>query len=584
MAAVLLVACKKYLGEFRVASYSIHGKLTLLRGTLLAALQNVASSAFLDALMGTRFAGWYLSALGATVGQDVYIETIPMVETDLLTLGDRVTLERGAQLVAFTIENGCMDFLEVLVGVDVTIGPSAYVMPGTTLEPRCAVGALSVAMKGDTVLEGTYAEGAPLVHLGRWFDPEAPRPGPDPADEKVFDAMRRDAKLPESIHSLLESATADGAVAKMRQGPPRVALLTGATGFVGGFILRELVERGVKRVYCLVRASTPEEGASRIREQVLHHELFTAASWKKKVEPRLVVLCGDLGAPSLGLSAARLAELADEVDVVINNGALVNVTKGYESMRDANVVAVQNLLRICGSGSTLTPLHQISTVGTLPRGTGQVIKEDLNRDDPSYLGSGYDRTKWVAEHLVKEAGKAGLPVALHRLGRIGGDSTSGGANESDYLMLVLKGCLQLKCFPTNFDFDLNIIPGDKAAGVIVSKALDPGAVGRTYHVTNPDPPAFEVAVQALRELGYEFEEVPYAAWRERLLSCASEDNALRPLEGGFGRVRPPKAVTQLDIDCSNAGIGHNTVSKEHLLRDFAWCEKVGFFPKKLKIP
>lgn len=578
VAALLLVACKHYVGKFTVASYSIHGKLVLLRGTLLAALQNVASGAFLDALMGTRWAGWYLSALGASVGQDVYVDTIPMVETDLLTLEDRVTLGRGAQLIAFTIENGCMDYLQVRIGADVTIGPSAYVMPGATLEPRCAVGALSVVMKGDTIVEGTYAEGAPLVHLGKWFDPEAPRPGPDPADEKVFEAMRRDTKLPEDIRAFMEASTGDGAALTVRHGPPRVALLTGATGFVGGFILRELLERGVKRVYCLVRASSPDEGASRIRKQVLHHELYTATGWDKEVAPRLVVLCGDLGAPRLGLSSATLAELADDVDVVINNGALVNVTKGYESMRDSNVGAVQELLRLCMRGSAVTPLHQISTVGTLPRGSGQVINEDFIREDPSYLGSGYDRSKWVAEHLVKEAGKAGLPVAVHRLGRIGGDSTSGGANESDYCMLVLKGCLQLKCFPKNFDLDLNIVPGNVAAGVIVDKALDTKAVGRTYHVTNPQPPPFEVAVQAIRELGYEFEEVPYAAWRERLLSCASEDNALRPLEGGFGRVRPPRAVMQLDIDCSNAGITTNTITKEQLLRDFAWFMKVGFFP------
>ena len=136
----------------------------------------------------------------------------------------------------------------------------------------------------------------------------------------------------------------------------------------------------------------------------------------------------------------------------------------------------------------------------------------------------------------------------------------------------------MRAFPKDHNFDLNIVPSDVAARVIVDKALDPDAVNQTYHVTNPKSPPFQLAVDTLRDMGYDFEEVPYAVWRERLLSCAGDDNALRPLEMNFGRVRPPKAATVLDVDCKNAGILENTLSKEQMRRDFDWCVKVGFFP------
>jgi len=438
--ALLLVLVKRWLGKFQAESYSMFGEEVLFRLHAATVLYKVAGVAFLDALMGTRWAAWYVSALGARLGQDVYLESLPTVQTDLLSLGDRTCVGQGAQMVSYTVENGCLDFLDINVAADVTVGPRAYVMPSGTLEQRSAVGALSVLAKGETVVAGDYAEGAPLVHLGQWYNPDAPKPGPDPEHAKVVENMQHDAQLPEGI------CPSNVEPLPTKQGPPEVVLLTGATGFVGAFILRELLrpERGVKKVYCLVRAKSPAEGAERIRKQMLHLELCTGKEWKKQYESRVVALPGDLGAPALGLTAATVDMLANEVDVVINNGAYVNVTKGYESMRAANASSVLELLKLCAGGSTVTPLHQISTVGTLPRVSGMFVREDFSTDDPSYLGSGYDQSKWVGERLALEAGRKGMPVALYRLGRIGGDSASGGANESDYCMLILKGMVSLE--------------------------------------------------------------------------------------------------------------------------------------------
>ena len=125
-----------------------------------------------------------------------------------------------------------------------------------------------------------------------------------------------------------------------------------------------------------------------------------------------------------------------------------------------------------------------------------------------------------------------------------------------------------------------------SARIIVDKALDPGSVNKVYHVTNPKAPPFQLAVDTLRSMGYEFEEIPYIAWRERLLKCAGEDNALRPLEIGFGRLPNSQTLTECQVDCRNAGIFENTTTAEQLKRDFTWCVDVKCFPplpKKGKI-
>jgi myxalamid-type nonribosomal peptide synthetase MxaA len=309
--------------------------------------------------------------------------------------------------------------------------PRSNFSAGSVIEAHSALGPLSTAADGETIDEGFYAEGSPLMHVGEWWDPSKSRPTPSEEALQTVEEMKRDAQLADDI--------CPPKAAGVRTKPPETVFLTGATGFVGGYILRELLkpERSIKKVICLVRASSPEAGAERIKQQLIHHELCTSKEWKT-MRPRISVLPGDLGEPSLGLGAATLADLANTVDVIINNGALVNLSKGYSTMKSANVDAVHTLLKVCTEGSAFTSMYQI-TVGTLPRGTGKLVKEDFEKVDPATLGSGYDQTKWVSEQLVLEASKRGLPVALFRLGRMGGDSQSGGANESDYFMLIMKG-------------------------------------------------------------------------------------------------------------------------------------------------
>jgi nucleoside-diphosphate-sugar epimerase/carbonic anhydrase/acetyltransferase-like protein (isoleucine patch superfamily) len=410
--------------------------------TILGASINLASMFFLDYFKGTRWVAYFFKSIGSRIGKDVYLESILGKDFGLVSVEDNVTIGRDAMAVPVVIRDMHLVYKSTTIQAGTTLGPRSNFSAGSVIEAHSALGPLSTAADGETIDEGFYAEGSPLMHVGEWWDPSKSPPTPSEEALQNIKEMKQDAELDDALRPPAQTGAG-------KKTPPETVFLTGATGFVGGYILRELLkpERAVKNVICLVRTSSPEAGAERIKDQLIHHELCTAQEWETSMLPRISVLPGDLGKPNLGLSATTLADLADTVDVILNNGALVNVSKGYPTMRSANVDAVHTLLKLCTEGSAFTSMYQISTVGTLPRGTGRLVTEDFEKMDPANLGTGYDQTKWVSEQLILEASKRGLPVALLRLGRMGGDSQTGGANESDYFMLIIKGKkLVLFCF------------------------------------------------------------------------------------------------------------------------------------------
>jgi FlaA1/EpsC-like NDP-sugar epimerase len=101
-------------------------------------------------------------------------------------------------------------------------------------------------------------------------------------------------------------------------GPERV-LLTGATGFLGSFLLSELLRRTRTDVYCLVRAADAEEGGERLRRVLRAYAL-----WDEELSSRIVPVVGNLSEPLLGLGSRRFEELAGKIDAVYHSGASVN--------------------------------------------------------------------------------------------------------------------------------------------------------------------------------------------------------------------------------------------------------------------
>ena len=105
-------------------------------------------------------------------------------------------------------------------------------------------------------------------------------------------------------------------------GNPITVFLTGATGFLGGFILRSLLSREVvKKVICIVRSSTDAKATERLRQSASDSGVWEEG-WVQTA--RLEVLCGDLDKDAFGLAPQVWGRVTEEADVVLHNGALVS--------------------------------------------------------------------------------------------------------------------------------------------------------------------------------------------------------------------------------------------------------------------
>ena len=340
----------------------------------------------------------------------------------------------------------------------------------------------------------------------------------------------------------------DPALDKARTpGDARNVFLTGATGFLGAFLLHELLSTTEAAVHCLVR---PRADAPPM--QAVETNLSRYGIWQPGWAERIVPVAGDLGEPLFGMDEDGFDALAREVEVVVHAGAVVNLVYPYSALKAANVGGTREVLRLaCRRGAK--PVHHVSTNGVFPKGTG-LCEEDMDLDAlAGGIEDGYGQSKWVAERLVREAAGRGLPASVYRPGNVAGHSATGASNPRDLLGAVLVESLRLGRAPEVEGWSLEMTPVDFVAGAIVRLASEPRMLGGTYHLANPDPPPAREVFDRLEEIGYPLERVPYDEWLDAVNAVArGEDDPV----GDVLRGAAPAAEELVDgntYDDRNAG-------------------------------
>ncbi|PIQ28711.1 hypothetical protein COW36_11910 [bacterium (Candidatus Blackallbacteria) CG17_big_fil_post_rev_8_21_14_2_50_48_46] len=294
------------------------------------------------------------------------------------------------------------------------------------------------------------------------------------------------------------------------------SLITGATGFVGRWLLRQLLEESKGPVHCLVRASSVEEGKKRILKA-----LETTGPLKKDWEKRLIPWCGELEAEQWGLPNPSWKRLALAVDKIFHGAARVHLSEPYDRLRDANLGGTQTALKLQATGRKKI-LHYLSTLSVFV-GTDRNQGEAFEADDLSqtrYLLGGYAQSKWAAEAWLRHTAAQAGPLQIYRLGLITGDTRTGTFPEQDWFQLMTRGLVHLGCLPEDLDaaWALDLTPVDYAARAIfqLAKKAEKTPDLQTFHIANPQPLRLGDWLKAMLSAGIRLEILPRAEWRLRL--------------------------------------------------------------------
>ena len=281
--------------------------------------------------------------------------------------------------------------------------------------------------------------------------------------------------------------------------PPQIGILTGATGFLGKEILRQLLHcASIQKVHCVA-----------VRDESKLAEFSSS--------PKVQIHKGDLQNPLCGLTHENAEAVFIEADVVIHNGADVSFLKSYPSLRLANVASTKELLKL--SLPRRIPFHYVSSVAT-GRITGNEAFPEVSlasSPPPPGFNDNYAATKWASEVFLEKAQAAtGLQIWIHRPSSITGE----GVPELDIMHNLLIFSILTGKVPNSdrWKGTMDFISVEKTAEGILRDVNLPGTLPPVGGVTFKHQaseivvPMAEMQAYLERETGAVFEVVGLREW------------------------------------------------------------------------
>ncbi|MCX7571066.1 amino acid adenylation domain-containing protein [Tumebacillus sp. DT12] len=338
------------------------------------------------------------------------------------------------------------------------------------------------------------------------------------------------------------SAASNPSTGTLPQGPtaPARALLTGATGYLGIYLLRELLLHTDLTVTCLVRAGDEAAAAVRLLERLTWY--FPDADFADHLGDRLHVVVGDIALPRFGLSDADWHLLADETDLIYHAAALVDHYGDPALFQAVNVDGTRHALDLLTLGRPKRFQH-ISTIGVrgIDASTGLFTETDFDRGQT--FDTRYAESKWHAERLVRDARASGAQANIYRLGFVAADATGKYQHniEDNALYGYLRTTLRLGIAPYLPTLKLDFLPVDFIAAAIVRLSLTPASTGETFHLLAPEPITHYDLMRQFQALGYSILLLDPDEFHTTVFDSA-DDHTLTELDGLVGFTDPSRAL------------------------------------------
>jgi thioester reductase-like protein len=278
-------------------------------------------------------------------------------------------------------------------------------------------------------------------------------------------------------------------------------LFTGFPGFIGARLIPRLLELRPDATFeCLVQEKFLAAADSSVAAIAVAHP---------HTRGRIRLATGDITAPGLGLGAGAAKALAKKVTGCFHLAAVYDLAVAKDVGMRINVEGTKNVLEFLGGAPGVRRLDYVSTAYVSGTAVGTYRETDL--DVGQSFKNHYEETKFLAEVAVRESG---LPCAIYRPGIVVGDSRTGETAKFDGPYFALNA-MSLLPSPGAFlrigdgEAEVNLVPVDYVLEAIARLGAWDGAIGKTYHLTDPAPEtALSLADLLAKSIGKSFVFVP----------------------------------------------------------------------------
>ncbi|MGA1867996.1 MAG: thioester reductase domain-containing protein [bacterium] len=289
-------------------------------------------------------------------------------------------------------------------------------------------------------------------------------------------------------------------------------LLTGPTGILGGYILKELLETTDAHIYCIIRARDIAHAQERLAKILISYN--AEKSLLQELQRRVIPLIGDITKKRFGLSKRDYRHLADSIDCTIHIAASTNLVMPYNYLAPINVTGVKNIIDLVLGTRQKYLIHVSSyhVMADVIYRSNFAFKEQDFDVGQKFTKMGYQETKFEGERLVRDASNKGLVWNIIRPGNIFGESGSGlyplemsGAASIFHRLFELIIKSGVAAIGNNY-FD--ITPVDYIAKGIISLGLHRKSFFETYHLLNTDKKRWYEIINIVNEYGYKIKLLP----------------------------------------------------------------------------
>ncbi|SET49288.1 type I polyketide synthase [[Clostridium] polysaccharolyticum] len=370
-------------------------------------------------------------------------------------------------------------------------------------------------------------------------------------------------------------------------------LLLGGTGYLGIYLLKEIVTQTDAQVVLIVRSHKDCDGQTRIYEKFC--EYFGEEIYQI-YQDRWLVLEGDITEQNFGLDYTVYWELAKITECIVNASGKVDHYGEYEAFYEANVETVKQIVAFSKTGCK-KEIHQMSTKGV---GTGKIEGRDsilfteFDTDFGQEFNNYYVDTKHEAEQMLLGLRADGFDVNVYRIGDIVYDSENGHFQENiekNAVYLLMQSILQLDYLP---DLDLAFIEFsyvDFISKAVLKLMQQEELKQETYHLQNPHLLTLRDLSLVLKEEGFGIEYIEGKAFIQYLVENYDVDKKKNAIQNflTYSHLLEVPMYTEFVIATKKTccllhklGLNWNRPDVESLRKMIEYGQKIHFFSRPLE--